>query len=75
VVVLMYNFQTHYTTNLEVGGMDPRRGRKKCVKCKMEDPNLVLGEGMKLNEILAMEEAMLVGRFASKRMSMETLKC
>jgi hypothetical protein len=52
--------------NLEVGRMKYNKGRKKCGKHKMEEPNLVLGEGVKLHEILVMEEVELVGRFTSK---------
>jgi hypothetical protein len=46
--------------------MDHNRGKIKCVKWKMEEPNLILGEGVKLHEILDMEEVVVVGHFTSK---------
>jgi hypothetical protein len=54
--------------------MEDNKGRKKSIKCKMEEPYLVLGEGVKLNEILAMEKVTLVRRFGCKQMIMENLK-
>jgi hypothetical protein len=57
----------------KVGEMDHNIGKRKCVKRKMEESNLVLGKAVKLHEILDMEEATMVGHFASKKMSIKTL--
>jgi hypothetical protein len=54
--------------------MDPPRKSKKCIK-KREGPiNLTLGDDIKLNEIVTMQNTTLVGRFASKRASPDSLK-
>lgn len=56
------------------GGMGNTKKHKKYVKRKEDDINLELGEGIKLHDIMTMEDSALVVRFARKRMSIETIK-
>jgi hypothetical protein len=54
--------------------MAPPQKSKKCVK-KWEGPlNLTLGDDIKFNEIVTMQNTTLVGRFTSKRPSPDSLK-
>jgi hypothetical protein len=59
--------------NIEGGDIDHNKGKTKFFKYKMESI-LVLGEGVKLHEVLTMEKVALIGHFTSKQMSMETLQ-
>jgi hypothetical protein len=57
-----------------VEGIEKHQRNRKYVKHKVEETNLVMGEGINLQEIKDLEDATLVGHFTSKRMSMEILK-
>jgi hypothetical protein len=47
--------------NFEAHTLDHSREKQKCVKNKTKEPNLVLGEGVKLHVIKDLEEAVVVG--------------
>jgi hypothetical protein len=65
---------SHSSTSLKSAPMDNQRLNRKCDKRKAEEVNLVLGDGVKLNEITLMESASLVGHFANRRMTSDAMK-
>jgi hypothetical protein len=50
------------------------RKRKKCIKQKVEVINLHLGDNIKLNEVMELEDSTIVGHFLRKHMNGESLK-
>jgi len=56
-----------------MGGLGKLRKNLTCVKRKIGEINLEPGEGIKLHEIMTMEDSNLVGNFSSKTIILETL--
>jgi hypothetical protein len=54
--------------------MEKQCHNQKCIKRKAEEVNLVLDDGVNLNEISLMESASLVVHFANKRMNNDSMK-
>lgn len=54
--------------------MDPPVKNFTCIKIKLEEPSIILKENIYLNDIKHMEEAIIMGHFSSKQMTMENLK-
>jgi hypothetical protein len=54
--------------------MADRRKEKCCLKRKVGITNLILGKNIQFNEIAAMQQETLVGRFLNKRLFVNTLR-
>ena len=61
-------------SNHEGLGPGKARKRQKCIKQKIEVVNLHLGDNIKLNVFMELEESTIVGFFLSKHMNGESLK-
>jgi hypothetical protein len=64
----------HSYANPIYGSMEDPQERRKCVKRKEEEVNLVFGDGVKLNEITHMESKSLVGNFSIRKMTRDMMK-
>jgi hypothetical protein len=64
------------TTSVSIPGvsdMEDHRKTKLCLKWKVGEKKLVLTQNIQLNDIAAMQNETLVGRFVSKRLSTSSL--